>query len=83
MDRHELEQNVVWLYHNDYDTWVTWAINMSDMWTAHWTKSMSQQKWRKFRQSGAKTVPKEALFEAICEELEKDGFNKLLILFKM
>ena len=79
----ELEQYLIWIYHNEPAIWEKWARAMSDMWSVPYTKRMRQQKWRKLRQKGVESASIEAVFEAICEVLEQNDYNKLLILFKM
>ena len=56
---------------------------MRDMWGMPYTKRMRQQRWRKLRQKGSEPASNETVFAAICEVLEENGYNKLLILFKM
>jgi len=56
---------------------------MRDMWSMPYSKSMKQQKWRKLRQKGVEPDSIEGVFASICEFLEGNEYNKLLILFKM
>ena len=79
----ELEQNIIWIYHNEPAIWEKWARAMSDMWTEHYSETKARQKRRKRRQKGVEPASIEAVFEAICEVLEQNDFNKLLIHFKL